>query len=105
MAVKNRNSNAQRNSAPVQQGNWEKAAAFINIGLPTRGGGDAVRLDSIKLKLSNVVHKQIVDLLADAEPEERVRLLAQIKERLVLDFQLIRSDEEKELDLGLEEVA
>ena len=107
MAVTKRNqgNNNTRNAAPAQGQSWEKAAAFINIGLPTRGGGDPVRLDSIKLKVSNVVHKQIIDLLEGAEPADRAALLEQIKSRLVLDFQLIRADEDKELDLGLEPAA
>lgn len=101
MAVKKRSTAGAGNSAPQGQ-NWEKAAAFINIALPTRNGDD-VRLDSVKLKASNVVHNQLIELLSNATPEERVKLLEQIKERLVLDFQLVRADEDKELDLGLGE--
>lgn len=106
MAVKSRSQSSARPApAAAQNNSWEKAAAFINIALPTRNGGDPVRLDAIKLKVSNVVHNQIIDLLKDADPAERAKILEQIKQRLVLDFQLIRADEDKELDLGLDPAA
>lgn len=77
---------------------WEKAAAFLNISLPTVGG-DNVRVDSIKLKESNVVHRQIMDKLTDPDltPEQVQEKLKTLVSLLIVDFQVVRSDEEKQI--------
>lgn len=77
---------------------WEKADAFINIAIGTASGG-RTRVDSLKLKLSNVVHKQIIEKLSDPalSPEERAAKLESFKQALVLEFTLPLSDEEKQL--------
>lgn len=88
-----------RTNAPAAQGNqWEKASAFLNISLPTVGG-DNVRVDSIKLKESNVVHAQIIDKLSDPDltPEQRAEKLKALTALLIIDFQVVRSDEEKQI--------
>lgn len=88
-----------RTSTPAAQGQqWEKAAAFLNISLPTVGG-ENVRVDSIKLKESNVVHRQIMDKLMDESltAEQRAEKLKALVGLLIVDFQVVRSDEEKQI--------
>jgi len=100
MAVTKRTT-ATTNSAQTNANQqWEKASAFLNIGLPTKSG-ETVRVDSIKLKASNVVHKQIIDRLSnpDLTAEERAAAMSRLKDLLIIDFTVVRSDEEKELDL------
>lgn len=77
---------------------WEKADAFINIAIPT-ANGNRTRVDSLKLKLSNVVHAQIIAKLSDPDltPEQRAAKLESFKQALVLEFTLPLSDEEKQL--------
>lgn len=77
---------------------WEKADAFINIALPT-GNGQRVRLESIKLKLSNVVHAQLIEKLTAPELDDAGRLakLEALKQLFILDFTLPLSDEQKQL--------
>lgn len=90
--------NTRTNNNPAQGQQWEKASAFLNISLPT-AGGDNVRVDSIKLKESNVVHAQIINKLSDPDltPEQRAEKLKALTGLLIIDFQVVRSDEEKEL--------
>lgn len=92
---------AQRPSRGSNSGagqDWEKADAFINIAIPT-ANGNRTRVDSIKLKLSNVVHAQIIAKLSDPNltPEEKAAKLESFKANLVLEFTLPLSDEEKTL--------
>ena len=77
---------------------WEKADAFINIALPT-GNGQRVRLESIKLKLSNVVHAQIIEKLTAPEltDADRIAKLESLKQLFILDFTLPLTDEQKQL--------
>lgn len=98
MAVNANKAKPVRTAAAQQPNNWEKAQAFLNISLPT-AGGDNVRVDSIKLKASNVVHAQLIDKLSDPAltDAERKAKLAALKDLLLIDFQLVRSDEEKQV--------
>ena len=77
---------------------WEKADAFINIALPTTGG-NRVRVESIKLKLSNVVHEQLITKLSDPAltPEQRQEKLNSLRDMFILEFTLPLTDEQKEL--------
>ncbi|WP_289101007.1 hypothetical protein [uncultured Marinobacter sp.] len=78
----------------AQNDQW-KSDAFINLYVPTRQGGRR-KLGSVGLKLSKPMEKQILDFLADSGEEG----LAQLKERLVLDFQRADGQNGDELDLG-----
>ena len=100
------NNATQSGSRRVQQGgnnnqngsDWEKADAFLNIALPT-AKGEKVRLDSIKLKASNPVHKQLIDRLSapDLTPEQQAEKLKSLVSLFQIEFTVPRSDEDKEL--------
>ncbi|AUV61861.1 toxin [Pseudomonas phage Littlefix] len=98
MAVAKKGATRTTSTQAAQGNQWEKASAFLNISLPT-AGGDNVRVDSIKLKESNVVHAQIISKLSDPalSAEERAEKLKALTGLLIIDFQVVRSDEEKEL--------
>lgn len=69
------------NPNPAQNDNW-KSDAFLNLSIPTRQGGKR-KLGAIGLKMSKPMEKQLLDFLADAGEDG----LAQLKDRLILDFQ------------------
>lgn len=96
MGVAKKTTTRATNATQGQQ--WEKASAFLNISLPTVGG-DNVRVDSIKLKDSNVVHAQIIEKLSDPDltAEQRAEKLQALTKLLIIDFQVVRSDEEKQI--------
>lgn len=95
--VRNAGQRPSRGSNTQAGNDWEKADAFINIALPT--GGGRVRLESIKLKMSNVVHAQIIEKMTAPEltDADRVAKLEALKQLFILDFTLPLSDEQKQI--------
>jgi hypothetical protein len=73
-----------------------KSDAFINFSIPTRSGGRR-KLGAIGLKMSKPMQKDILDFLADNGEEG----LAQLKERLIIDFQRSDGDNGDALDLSV----
>ena len=97
-AVRQQSQRPTRGSNTGAGQDWEKADAFINIALPT-GNGQRVRLESVKLKMSNVVHAQIIEKMTAPELTDADRLtkLEALKQLFILDFTLPLSDEQKQL--------
>lgn len=92
---------AQRPSRGTNSGagqDWEKADAFINIALPT-AQGNKVRVDAVKLYMSNPVHAQIIEKMTAPEltVEQKAEKLEALKQLFVLEFNLPLTDEQKQL--------
>jgi hypothetical protein len=111
MAVTPRNNTATNNAPAVRAAqrpsrgsnsgagqDWEKADAFINIALPTEHG-NRVRLDAVKLYMSNPVHAQIITKMTAPEltVEDKLAKLEALKQLMVLEFNLPLTDEQKVL--------
>ena len=79
-----------------QNDNW-KSDAFINLWLPRRDGSRA-KLGSIPLKLSRTNDAQVIEHLANAPDLEAA--LEQLKERIVIDFNMADGSDSAGLDLG-----
>lgn len=100
---KNETNNTRQNS---RQGNdFEKAAGFINIDLPTRDG-KTLRLIAVPLTVeSKAEHAQLFDYLTVGDKgkplsaEEQAARMEQLKSRIVLSFGMTRSDEDRALAL------
>lgn len=95
----------QNNSRNNSNSNYEKAAGFININLPTRDG-QTLRLSALPLTVeSNETHAQLYDYLTVDEKgkalsdAERAKRLENLKSRITLDFGVPRSDEDRALAL------
>lgn len=99
MAVKN-NKTAATTTTTNGSGSWEKATAYLNIALPSASKpGELIRVESVKLKASNVVHQQLINRLNDPEatPEQIAERIARFKELIVIDFVMARTEDEKEV--------
>jgi hypothetical protein len=91
----------QNTSAKVvgQNENW-KSDAFLNVYIPTRQGGRR-KLGTIGLKVSKPMEKQLLDFIN----EHGDVALAQLKDRIELDFQRADGDNGDELALGIDATA
>lgn len=96
---------AENSKNTRQNGEYEKAAGFINVELPTRDG-KTLRLIAVPLTIeSKEEHAQLFDFLTTNEkgkplaPEDQAKRLEQLKSRMVLTFGMTRSDEDRALDL------
>lgn len=87
--VANMNQRAQNDS-------W-KADAFINLYLPRRDKSRA-KLGSISLKLSRHTDAQLIEHLTTAP--DLATALEQLKDRIVIDFNMADGSDSSELDLG-----
>ena len=93
----NVNSNAAAPSANSTNANtqqWEKAAGFINLYLPSKDGKRR-KLGAIPLKLSKTNEKALVEWLES--DEENVGKLAT---KLIVEYQSAQASEAHSFDLG-----
>lgn len=82
---------AENQTQTTGNSNFEKAAGFVNIYVPTKGG-HRKKLGAIALKQSDALHKQIIDKL---DNEESMQKLIQLLE---FEFHTV-SNETGELDI------
>lgn len=89
----------------TRNGEVEKAAGFLNVALPTRDG-KALRLFALPLTIEgDDTHRQIFEYLtvdSKGKPlsdDVKAERLQTLKNRLVIDLGMRRSDEERALDL------
>lgn len=79
---------------------YEKAAGFFNIALPSKAG-EQLRFHSVPLMESNVVHKQVIDFMNEAtSPEDRAARAAKVMAKLVGTYNPVRTEAEQALDLS-----
>lgn len=88
------NTNTAAAPASSNNANWEKAAGFINLYLPTKDGKRR-KLGSIPLKLSKANEKALFEWL-EAD-EENVGKLAS---KMVVEYQSAQVSEAHSFDLG-----
>ena len=81
------NRRAAASAAPAQDGDYEQAIGFINLYLPTKGGGRR-KLGAVALKASNVNEKTLCDWLA-ADPEANA---AKILAAMQIEFRTSEPD-------------
>jgi len=88
--------NVRNMPARGSQDNW-KNDAFINLYLPRRDKSRA-KLGSIGLKMDKHTESQVIEFLQNAPDLDEA--LAQLKDRIVIDFNMADGSGSAELDLG-----
>lgn len=90
------------NSAPTsrpasgkQRGDFEKAIGFLNLYVPTKGGGRR-KVGAIPFNASNAVQKQLHDMLV-ADPEAIKKVIS----ALVVEYQASVDEQAPENQLDL----
>lgn len=78
------------NSAPSRSEPFEKAAAWLNLYLPSKTAESGVRkLGAIGLKASNAHEAQLIEWLTEGDEERRKKKLAYVMNNLIVDFRVV----------------
>lgn len=88
-----------KESKQTQAAERDLASSFLNLQLPLKDG-TTTKLASVPLRLSNEIEKKVHEHLASfPEGAERDAALQQLKDRLVIQFNVVRDKSKMELDL------
>lgn len=88
MAFQRPANNTNTNSAPAAQGNgnFEKAVGFINIYLPSAGGGKARKIGAIALRASNAFEASVFKRLSEGDEAAQAAALQAMSNAVEFSF-------------------
>jgi hypothetical protein len=86
------------NTNSTTKANFEKAAGFVNMYLPSQDGGRS-KLGAVPLKSSNMREKALFDALVKGDRTDEI--LEAIKGSLILEFNVAEQSAAKNFDIGI----